>query len=257
MAQWLKQSTAATVKLGPFLDENDGKTAETGLTIGQADIRLSKNGGAFTQTNNAAGGTHDENGWYGVALDTTDTGTLGRLIVSIHESGALPVWHDFIVLPAHVYDGLVAGTDYMQVDAVQVEGADASDAVSVEITQESGATRTSAVEDTVTLYQGAALPAAALPDITDADGNAVDCSGFTMYFLAATLGVAFGEGDLFKIEDANITDGGDDGNEITVTYTSTHTATAGTYRWELWTSTKRLLGFGPLVIAPTVYDEAS
>jgi len=38
---FLKQSTAVTVKIGPFLDDTDGKTAETGLTIAQADVRLS------------------------------------------------------------------------------------------------------------------------------------------------------------------------------------------------------------------------
>ena len=53
----LKQSTAATIKLGPFVDDGDGKTAETGLTISQADIRLSKAGGDFAQTNNSAGAT--------------------------------------------------------------------------------------------------------------------------------------------------------------------------------------------------------
>ena len=62
----LKQSTAATVKLGPFIDDSDGKTAETALTIAQADIRLSKNGGDFAQTNNTAGATHDENGYYDI-----------------------------------------------------------------------------------------------------------------------------------------------------------------------------------------------
>ena len=42
---WLKQSTAVTIKFGPFVDDSDGKTAETALSIAQADIRLSKNGG--------------------------------------------------------------------------------------------------------------------------------------------------------------------------------------------------------------------
>lgn len=118
----LKQSTAATIKMGPFLDDTDGKTAETGLTIAQADIRLTKNGGAYAQSNNAAGATHDEGGEYGVPLDTTDTGTLGRLKVRIHVSGALPVWKDFLVVPANVYDALVLGTDYLQVDEVQISG---------------------------------------------------------------------------------------------------------------------------------------
>jgi hypothetical protein len=126
---WLKQSTATTVKVGPFLDATDGVTAETALTISQADIRLSKNGGAFAQTSNAAGATHDENGWYGVPLSTTDTGTCGVLVVAIAESGALPLWVSFLVVPANVYDSLIGGTDALQVDATQVEGGDATDAL--------------------------------------------------------------------------------------------------------------------------------
>jgi len=128
MSQWLKQSTAITLKLGPFLDDTDGKTAETGLTISQADVRLSKNGGDFAQKNEANAATHDENGYYDVALDTTDTNTLGRLKISVSESGALPVWEDFMVVPANVWDSMF-GADYLQVDAVQVEGGDATDQI--------------------------------------------------------------------------------------------------------------------------------
>jgi hypothetical protein len=113
----LKQSTAATIKLGPFVDDTDGKTAETGLTISQAEIRLSKAGGDFTQTNNTAGATHDENGYYDVPLDTTDTNTLGRLRVAVLESGALPVWQDFVVVTANVFDSLVSGGDLLDVEA--------------------------------------------------------------------------------------------------------------------------------------------
>jgi len=118
----LKQSTAATIKLGPFVDSTDGVTPETALTISQADIRLSKNGGAFAQSNNIAGATHDENGWYGVPLDTTDTATLGRLQVAVYESGALPCFVEFMVVPANVYDSLVSGTDVLTADVTQVSG---------------------------------------------------------------------------------------------------------------------------------------
>ena len=111
----LKQSTAATIKLGPFIDDTDGKTAETGLTIAQADIRLSKNGGDFAQTNNTAGATHDENGYYDIPLNATDTGTLGRLRVAVSKSGALPVWQDFLVVTANVYDTLCS-TDSLDVN---------------------------------------------------------------------------------------------------------------------------------------------
>lgn len=116
--QYLKQSTAKTLRFGPFLDDTDGKTAETGLSIAQADIRLSKNGGAFAQTNDSSGATHDENGWYYLQLDATDTNTLGPLSVAIHESGALPVFKEFMVVSAHVYDSM-CGSDYQQVDVKQ------------------------------------------------------------------------------------------------------------------------------------------
>lgn len=118
---WLKQSTAATIKLGPFVDSTDGVTAETALTIAQADIRLSKNGGDIAQTNNATGATHDELGYYDVPLDTTDTGTLGRLDVIVSESGALPVWRSFMVVPANVWDSMF-GADKLQVDLTQING---------------------------------------------------------------------------------------------------------------------------------------
>lgn len=119
MTTWLKQSTAATIVMGPLVDSGDGNTQETSLTISQADIRLSKNGAAFAQTNNSAGATHMEAGNYSVPLDTTDTNTLGRLRVAIHESGALAVWRDFMVVPAQVWDSLF-GADVLQVHAVEV-----------------------------------------------------------------------------------------------------------------------------------------
>lgn len=117
--QWLKQSTATTAKIGPFIDETDGKTAETGLTISQADVRLSKNGGNIAQKTEATSCTHDELGIYGCPLDTTDTNTLGRLQLWVHESGALPVWHEFMVVPANVWDSFFS-TDKLQVHTAEI-----------------------------------------------------------------------------------------------------------------------------------------
>lgn len=121
MATWLKQSTSVEIGMGPFLDETDGKTAETALTITQADVRLKKNAGAWAQKNDSNSATHEENGWYEVSLDTTDTNTLGILLVAIHESGALPVWREFLVVPANVYDSMISGTEWLTVDPNKVE----------------------------------------------------------------------------------------------------------------------------------------
>lgn len=122
MAKWLKQSTAVTVVIGPFVDDTDFKSAETALTLTQADVRLSKNAGAFAQKNDATSCTHMENGHYSCPLNATDTGTLGILRLVVAEAGALQVWDEYLVVPAHVYDGLVADTDKLQVDTVQVGG---------------------------------------------------------------------------------------------------------------------------------------
>jgi hypothetical protein len=116
MMLWLKQSTSTTRRIGPFVDSTDGDTEKTGLSIAQADIRLSKAGGAFAQSNDSGGASHDEKGWYYITLNATDTDTLGSLEVNVHVSGALPVWKEFMVLPANVYDSLV-GTDKLQVHA--------------------------------------------------------------------------------------------------------------------------------------------
>lgn len=117
---FLKQSTAATVVLGPFVDDTDGKTAETALTISQADVRLSKNGGAYAQKSDTGSASHMESGNYSVGLNTTDTNTLGRLRISIHESGALPVWIDLMIMPANVWDSLFS-TDRLQVHAAEID----------------------------------------------------------------------------------------------------------------------------------------
>lgn len=111
---FLQLGMSATIRLGPFLDETDGKTAEEGLTIQKAHVRLSKNGGAFGPANASqgvedAGAPHDESGFYAVALDATDTNTTGRLRVAVHVAGALPVWQDVTVLPFDNYDALIVG----------------------------------------------------------------------------------------------------------------------------------------------------
>ena len=116
---YLKQSTSVTVVLGPFLDDTDGKTAETGLTISQADVRLSKNAGTFAQKNDTGSCSHMEAGYYSCGLNSTDTNTLGHLRIAVAESGALPVWRDFLILPANVYDSLIS-TDKLQVHAVEI-----------------------------------------------------------------------------------------------------------------------------------------
>lgn len=125
---FLKQSTAVTIKLGPFYDDTDGKTAETALTLSQADIRLSKNGGNMAQKNEASSCTHDEIGVYDCAIDSTDTNTVGRLSINVLETGALGISDDYTVLPANIYDSWM-GTDKQEVDLAQIAGANVNTAL--------------------------------------------------------------------------------------------------------------------------------
>jgi len=119
MARWLKQSTSFTFRIGPFVDSTDGVTAETALSIAQADIQISKNGGAFAQTSASPTTTHDADGWYQCPLTATDTNTLGPLTVQIVMAGALPVWEHFMVVPANVYESMVAGSEWLEVTGLR------------------------------------------------------------------------------------------------------------------------------------------
>ena len=119
----IEADTAAILKLGPFVDDTDFKTLETGLSILQADIQISKNGAAFAQTSDASPTTtHDTDGWYPVPLTATDTDTEGSIVVQLTVTGALPVWWEGTVTPSNVYDSLVLGTDTLAADIIAVSG---------------------------------------------------------------------------------------------------------------------------------------
>jgi hypothetical protein len=108
MSSWLKQSTAVTVVMGPFIDDTDGKSAEIALDITEQEVLLSKNGEAFTLKSETTHGVHDaaHNGWYTILLNTTDTNTLGCLSIAINMAGALPCWKEFMVVAADAWDSL-------------------------------------------------------------------------------------------------------------------------------------------------------
>jgi len=105
---FLRQSTASqNVLIGPFVDDTDGTTPETALTIANTDIRLSKNGGNLAPKT-LGGATHDEAGWYQITLDATDTNTVGSLQAHVKVVGALMVHAEFHVLEEAIYDALFA-----------------------------------------------------------------------------------------------------------------------------------------------------
>lgn len=114
---FLRQSTSVTITLGGFVDDSDGKTAETALSL---TVYVAKNGGVATARSSAGAISHDRDGDYRVPLDATDTGTGGLLRVSSAPAGALRVWRDYVVLPAQRYDSLIAGSDLLQVHVDEI-----------------------------------------------------------------------------------------------------------------------------------------
>lgn len=119
----LKQSTdSQEIPLGYFLDSTNGDDEETVLTIANTDIKLWKRGATTLANKNSGGATHMSNGIYYTVLDATDSNTLGSLIVFVHVSGALAVRVECEVLTANRFDSEVLGTDYLQIDAVEISG---------------------------------------------------------------------------------------------------------------------------------------
>lgn len=124
--QYLKADTNATVLIGPFLDMTNGVTPETGITLGAADsAEIMKHDGTVFTDISALTFTHVAHGMYTLVITAAHLDTEGRLTVFISdESICLPVWAEFMVVNANVYDSLfaVATTDYLQVDTIQVTG---------------------------------------------------------------------------------------------------------------------------------------
>lgn len=100
---WAKQSTAATLIIGPILDSSG--VEYTGAVIG--DISLSKNGGTLTALAAAATLTHIANGQYTLVLTTGNTDTLGRAQFTCNKSTYQMPPLELMVIPATVFDALV------------------------------------------------------------------------------------------------------------------------------------------------------
>jgi hypothetical protein len=101
--QFLKQSTAASVIVGPVLDA-DGN-AYTSAVIG--DFNLTKNGTTAALAA-AATATHSHNGNYIIALTTGNTDTLGRLAISMNKATYGMTIFRYDVLTAAAFDAIVA-----------------------------------------------------------------------------------------------------------------------------------------------------
>lgn len=133
--RFLKTNTATRVTVGPFLDETDAVTPQTGLTVTNEKLTLVVDDGGvptlvLDTAPTASGGnndmvhiTGDDAGWYDLELTAANLNYVGRAVLSLTDAANhLPVWHEFIILPAVVYDSLVGGSDLLDVSVTQFAG---------------------------------------------------------------------------------------------------------------------------------------
>lgn len=123
MTIYLKQSTASQeILIGMMIDNTDGTTAKTGLTIANTDIQIWK-AGATTMANKNDGGATEigSTGYYYATLDATDTGTLGSMVINVNVAGALMWRGEFVVVTANWYDTMFS-TDKLDVNVAEVSG---------------------------------------------------------------------------------------------------------------------------------------
>lgn len=106
-----EDTNSQTRQIGPFVDS--AGAILTGLTISNTDVMLSKDGAAAV-AKNSGGCSHDVNGLYLCTFDSVDSSTAGSLQISVVETGALPVYHEFQNVTQSVYDACCASSSAAQ-----------------------------------------------------------------------------------------------------------------------------------------------
>lgn len=199
---YLRQSTdSQECIIGPFLDDTDGKTAETGLTIANTDLKVWKAGATTEVSKNSGGGTHIAGGRYSIVLNATDTDTLGSGEINCHVSGALPCKVQFTVLPANVFDALVLGSDLLDANTAQWLGSTApamtGDAYA-RLGAPSGASVSADIAEIPTAAENVAAINSAIPQVDLVHVNGVDFTLQTGLATQSSLDIIDGLIDAIK-----------------------------------------------------------
>lgn len=176
--RFLRTNTAARVTVGPFFDKTDGVTPETALTVTACkltlmvddanvptiilDVAPTASGGA----NDMVHVTGDDAGFYDLELAAANVNYLGRAMLAITDAAThCPVFHEFMIVPAMVYDSMILGTDTLNADVTQFGGTNLTAAAGIP-------------EVKVASIAASAITAAAIAtDAIDADAiaaNAID-----------------------------------------------------------------------------------
>jgi len=108
------------INIGTFIDETDGSTVLTDLSIIREEIKIFKNGSGFESKNNVGCASCNDNGTYSVSLDSNDTDVEGILTVVVNKRGALPICHQFNVVSYYECSG--CGNKDITVDRNMFDG---------------------------------------------------------------------------------------------------------------------------------------
>jgi hypothetical protein len=136
--RYLRQGTDTKVTVGPFIDllgivpevaltATNEKLTMTVDVAGVPTLLLDTNATASGGVNDLVHITNDDAGYYSLELvGATELADVGRASLCItYATDHLPVFHEFEIVPANVYDAL-RGTDKLTVDTVELNSVAAS-----------------------------------------------------------------------------------------------------------------------------------
>lgn len=131
----LRENTATRISVGPFLDVTDGITPEVALTVtgihltlmvddaGVPTLSLDADATASGGANDMVHVTNDDAGMYDLELAAANVNFTGRaLLACIDTSEHLPVFHEFQIVSANVYDAIFTDGDVLDVSVTQLGG---------------------------------------------------------------------------------------------------------------------------------------
>lgn len=118
----MKQGTTV-IMVGPLLKSSNGYTRSNTQALSTVKVKLSKNDAALANKACTKASCVSTHGMYRVFLTTVDSGTLGRLQVSVAATACLPVWKEYNVVAAKQWNSIFVDSDKLEVDVVQYNGA--------------------------------------------------------------------------------------------------------------------------------------
>ena len=238
---WAKQSTAATLIVGPILDSTGAEF--TTAVIG--DLSISKNGGTLTAMASAATLTHIANGQYTLVTTTGNLDTLGRAQITCNKSTYQMPTVNLMVVPANVFDSMVLGTDALDVSAIQFAGQTITAAAGVTVPS-SIASPTNITAATGVVLSGVTHTGAVIPTVsTVTNGVTVttnnDKTGYTASTVTDKTGYSLSQAFPSNFASLGINASGHVSRVTLVDTTTTNTDMRGTDSAALassWTATR-------------------